>query len=118
MAFCGDEELGGIKASEAIGRKIAEAAMAPMDVLETASFVIRNGDAEPGLIILVPPPGDITYGKASVQQPFFQLIADHDMKMVGDLVGFRTDQGWLDLIDAVVKCFQRDAAELFGKEAL
>src|SRR5580698_1324747 len=77
LFFGGSEELSRVKTAQAIGGEIPKAAVAPVYVLETASFVVGNGHAQPDLVILVPPVGNIGYGEASLDQLFFQFVADH-----------------------------------------
>src|ERR1700760_3332260 len=89
-----------------------------MDVLQAAPFVIGDDNAQPGFVVLVPPAGNIGDGQTAFDQFLFQLITDHDMEMIGNLVGFGTDKGGLYLVDSLVELCHCDGAELFWENGL
>src|SRR5258707_521635 len=111
LVFYGRKELGCVKAAQAVGGEITKTAMAPVNVLQTASFIVRDGDTQPRCVVFVPPAGDIGYGKAAFDELLFQFVSDHDMEMIRDLVGFSADQGGLYFIDGLVELPERDGAQ-------
>jgi len=65
-------KLGCIKAPQAVGREIAKAAVAPVDILEASLLIVRDVDTQPGGIVLLPPAGDIV----NRERPFYEAFSN------------------------------------------
>ncbi len=108
----GASEVGGVEIAEAVGREIAEDAHAPVDVLEAAFGVVLHGESEEGLEAAVPLGGDIGEGELAGEDGAFQLEAEEDVQVVGDLVGLDADVAALGLVHRGVEVVGSEGGEM------
>ncbi len=85
-------ELGGGHGAQGVGRKIAERAVVPMDVLQTAAPVVGRNHTEHRLHRLIPCPGQIGHRQVAVNQRLFEPEAQNDVGRIGHLVRIHADQ--------------------------
>src|SRR5256886_14251619 len=78
--------------SESVGREVAEGAHGPVDVLQAAFDVV--GGANPEALPHAGPPRfrQITHRQFRGEQLLLQLVAQHDVQRVGELVRVDPDQ--------------------------
>ena len=86
--------------------------MTPVDILQTTVLVVRNVHTQLFFILFIPAGRNILCFQFSGDQHFFDLIPDHDMKMIGEFIGFRPDQGGFHFIYGFVKIFFGNAVEM------
>ncbi len=84
-----------------------------MAVLQYTAPVIRYLKAQVLPVQPVPFTGQVMYGQFTAQQPLFQLVADHDMQAVGDLIRFDAHQGGTRLVDRLPELQSGDALHIF-----
>src|SRR5262249_37370464 len=99
----GSEELLGEEIAECVRREIADEAVAPVTVLQTALRVAWRRDAEIALVGLVPGGGDVGDAQIAGDQGDLQLEPNEDVQVVGDLVGADAVGAWRDMIDGAVE---------------
>src|SRR5262249_12868556 len=85
-------ELGGNDGTEGVGGEVAKGADGPVNVLQAPLEVIRRTDSEPLLHAGVPGLREVPYRELSGEQLLLQLIAQHDVQRIGELVRIDTDQ--------------------------
>jgi len=78
--------------AQGVGGEVAEHPARPVHVLQHAQPVVGRGDAQVFLHARVPDFGQITHRQAAFQQRNFDLHAQHDVQVVGGLVGLHADQ--------------------------
>ena len=93
----------------------ADAAAVPVHVLQAAVAVVGRGDAEVGLEARAPGLGQVLDREPALQQLQLQVEAQHDVQIVGHLVGVGADQRALDLVDGAVERVERHAPSCSGK---
>lgn len=69
-----------------------------MDVLEAATSVVGDFEAEEFFEKFVPRGGEVANGEITLKELGFQFKAKKDMEIVSDLVGFDADERALDSI--------------------
>jgi hypothetical protein len=69
-----------------------------VDVLEAATGVIGDFEAEEFFEEFVPSGGEVANGEITFKELGFQFEAQKDMEIVSNLVGFDADKGALDSI--------------------
>ena len=69
-----------------------------MDVLEAATGVVGDFEAEEFFEEFVPSGGEVADGEIPFKQLGFQFKSEKDVEIVSDLVGFDADEGALDSI--------------------
>ena len=62
--------------------------------------------------------GQVLDGQLALQHLQLKVKAQHDVQVVGHLVGFGADEGALHLVDGPVEGVEGDAAQLLGKGSL
>ncbi len=111
----GFEELCGEDVAEGVGGEVTDAAAGPVDVLEDAFAVGGGRDAEGGLHFGVPGGGGVLDGELFFEEGLFHFVAEDDVEVVGDFVGFDADEGGGDLVDGAIEGVERGGGELFGE---
>ena len=84
-------ELGGENVPERVGRKIADQAGAPVDVLEHALGVVGRADAEVRFEAVVPCGREVAHVELPLHDRPLEIEAEHDVEVVRDLVGLDAD---------------------------
>ena len=111
-------QLDGDEVAEGVGGEVADHPAGPVDILHHAIGVAGRGQAEEILHALVPGGGQVFDLQAAFHQGNFKLQPQHDMQVVGGLIGFDPDQRGLDAVDGAVEIQQSDMAELIGEVGL
>ena len=81
-----------IHVAERIGREITEA-RGPVDILEYAGGIICRTDSEILLILVIPDLRQIFNADLARHNRFFDLIADHNVEDIRELIRFRANAG-------------------------
>jgi hypothetical protein len=76
-----------------------------VDVLEAATGVVGDFEAEEFFEKFVPSGREVTNGEIPFKELGFQFKAEKDMEIVSDLVGFDADEGALDSIGGTPAVF-------------
>jgi len=76
-----------------------------VDVLEAATSVVGDFEAEEFFEEFVPGGREIANGEITFKQLGFQFKAEKDVEIVSDLVGFDADEGALDCIGGTPAVF-------------
>ena len=97
------QHLRAVSAAKGIGGEIADAAAAPMAVLEASLPVAGNIHAQIFLVQPLPLRRNVFDRQRPTDQLLFDLVAHHDVQAVGQLVGFGTDERRLRLVDGAVE---------------
>ncbi len=82
-----------------------------MNVLQAALGVVGHFEAQQFLHLGVPCGRQIGDGQASAYQGRLEIEARDHMEPVGNLVGFRPYQAWLNLVDGLRESVDPDAIE-------
>ena len=90
--------MGGGQISQGVGWEIAKATKGPVDVLEAATGVVGDFEAEEFFEEFVPSGGEVANGEITFKELGFQFKAEKDVEIVSDLVGLDADEGALDSI--------------------
>ena len=86
-------ELGGEYVSDRITlESAADTTRIPMNVLQHAAAVVGRSDAKVGAQALLPRLGEIPDGKLALEQRDLEIEAQHDVEVVGDLIGIGADE--------------------------
>src|SRR6516165_12764871 len=85
-------ELSRDDGAERIGGEVAEGADRPVNVLQAALEVIRGANAEALLHAGIPGFPQVAHRELTGKQLFLQLVAQHDVERVGELVRVDPDQ--------------------------
>ena len=85
-------QLRGDQAAERVAGEVAEAAGAPVHVLQAAERVGGNLDAEQAAHPLAPRAGQVGDGELAVDQRELELEAQDDVQRIGERVGGDADQ--------------------------
>src|SRR5689334_20364950 len=75
-------ELGGVKVAERVGRKVAEAAHAPMDVLQAALRFVGRGKLEELLELVIPGARNVRWFQVARDQRLLQLEAQNNVHVI------------------------------------
>ena len=78
-ASCRSKELGRVQVAQGIGRKIAKATHALVDILEAALSIVRDFKAEHGLEAFVPFTGHILDLEVPRDEGLFHFITQNDV---------------------------------------
>ena len=105
------EHLCAISGAEGVAGEVADEAGGPVGVLEVTGGVVRDGDAEVLLVHLISRGGHIGGTEVAGEHALFQLIADHDVHEVGQLVSLGAYQRRERAVDAAI---ERLGVEAFG----
>ena len=97
------EELRGKHVPQGICRKIANAAEAPMNVLQATVYVIRRGQAEVASESLVPSCGNIRRFQIAIDQRLFQFESQHDVQIVSRFISLHAYVGGLNVVDRPIE---------------
>ena len=89
-----------------------------MHVLQAAVAIVGRLDAEIGAHARAPRFGQVLHRELAFQHFQLEIEAQHDVQIVGDLVGVGADQRPRDLVDGAVEGRQRHICELIGEGAL
>ena len=89
-----------------------------MHILHHAVAVVGRGDAQVGGVARVPGIGQVADRQLAFQQRQFEVEAQHDVQVVGHLVGLDANQRALDLVDRAVERDPANLAELLGEVRL
>src|ERR1700712_833390 len=108
-------KLSRIKTAQAVRCKVAEAAMAPVYILQTPGSVVFNFKTKVTFHLFVPISRDVFCLQASFNDLFFKLVPDDHVKVISELVGFCPDKRWLHFVDAAKKGCGVCAFQLFRK---
>lgn len=84
----------------------ADEACKPMHVLQDAIAVIRGADAKIRFEAFVPGFGQVFDSQLAFQHLQLEVEAQHDVQVVGHLVGVGADERALDLVDRAVESLQ------------
>ena len=90
--------MGGGQIPQCVGGEVAEAAKGPVDVLEAATGVVGDFEAEEFFEEFVPRGREVADGKITLKELGFQFKAEKNVEIVSDLVGLDADEGALDSI--------------------
>ena len=112
------EELRGIEVAERVGREVAEEAGAPVDVLQDAAGVGGRLDAEVLAVFFVPGGGEIGDAELVVEEGLLEFETHEDVEVVGDFVGFGTDERGADVVDREIEVALRHVGERFAEGGL
>ncbi len=85
-------DLGGQHRPQRVGGEVAEGAVTPVDVLETALAVGVGPHAQIVVVLLVPHAGHVLDGEVASDQVTLDLEAGDDVHVVGEFVGFHPDE--------------------------
>ena len=96
----------------------ADASRKPMHVLQAAITIVWRHKAERCRHLSTPGLGKIFHAQAAIKQLQLQVEAQHNMKIVGDLVGIASDQGPVDFVDGAIEGFKPNVPEMVRKCAL
>ena len=107
------EQLRCIEVPEGVGRKVAEAAHAPVDVLKTTAGVIRRGESEEVLKTFVPGRGNVCHFEGAVEEAALQFEPQKNVQIVGGFVGFDADEGKLGPVDRLEKIAHGNLFEIW-----
>ena len=110
------DRLCAVGAAEGIAREITEVAHRPVDVLQAAVGVIGYIHAEVLFVLGVPCSGQVGHGQRALHQRLLQLIADHDVQRVGQLVSLGADQAGLGAVDGAPDLLGSDIGQLIGED--
>ena len=102
------EELGGGHRPEGVGREVAPGAARPVDVLQAAEAVVRNGEPEQAAHAVVERPRQVGERQVAGDQRGFEVVAQQDVGRIGRLVGVHPDEAGLDP--------RLQAVEVLGRE--
>ena len=80
------KQLGRRQRAQGVGREVAPGSSRPVDVLQTSEPVIRNCQPQEGPDAFVEGGGEVVEGQAVREQRGLDVIADQDVRRVGDLV--------------------------------
>ncbi len=89
-----------------------------MDILQHAVLGLGRDHAQVGPVALVPGLGQIAHGQTAFEHGQLEVEADHDVEVVGHLVGVGADERALDLVDRPVELLEGHRAELLGEGCL
>ncbi len=89
-----------------------------MHVLHHALGIVGRGEPEVIAHLVVPGRRQVGDRQAVFGQGDLEVEAQHDVQVVGRLVGLDPDQRRFDLVDGAVEGGQIDVGQLFGIEAL
>ena len=89
-----------------------------MGILQAAVLVIGHVHTQILFIQGVPDGGNILDFQRAADQLLFDLVTDHHVEAIGQLVGLGADEGGLCLVDCLVELLGSDVLQLFGEEAL
>ena len=101
--------------AQGVGREVAEEPQGPVHVLQASQAVVRGHQPQVVLHGGVPGLGDLPDLKASLQKRQLQLEAQHDVEVVGHLVGLDPHQRGLDAVDGPMEVVQAEAGQLLGE---
>ena len=87
-----------------------------MDILKAADAVGLGDDAEIVAVFLIPSFRHVLDGQSSLEDVGFDLKADHNVKVVGQFVGFHADETRFDFVNGSVERVDVETAE--GRECL
>ena len=76
-----------------------------MDVLEAATSVVGDFEAEEFFEEFVPRGGEVANGEITLKELGFQFKAEKDVEIVSDLVGLDADEGAFDSIGGTPAVF-------------
>ena len=96
------EELRAVEVAERVGREVPQRGHRPVDVLQAAAAVVGHLEAEVAPVLLVPGVRDVVDRERAVHDGPLDLEADHDVHVVGGLVGLDADEVGLDDVGAAV----------------
>ena len=111
-------ELGCQQVAQAVGGKVADVAHGPVYVLQYSQRVVGREDTQVLLHFGVPELWKIGELYLALQYQVFDLEAQHDVEVVGYLVGFDADEGGLDAVDGLIEGFDANPFQLSGKDLL
>ena len=89
-----------------------------MYVLQTAVAIVWRNDAKIGRHGRTPSLRQILHAEPPLQQVKFEPEAQHDVKVVGHLIGVGPDQRTRHFVNGAMKRRERNMAELFRKRLL
>ena len=94
----GLQKLSGVEVAERVRGEIAEGTHRPVNVLKAAQPVFLDLEPEPFAHHGVPHVRQVRDAQVALEHLLLDLIPDHDVEVVGDLVGFHTDEARFDLV--------------------
>ena len=86
-----------------------------MDILKHTFRCIGRTHTQILLIFVCPHFRKVFHLKSSFHQLLLDLIADQNVKAVGQFIGLGSDETWLDFIDCPHKLLQSDIPQLLRK---
>ena len=111
----GVPDLGREQVPQGIGGEVTKGALGPVDILQHALRVIGGNHTQVGLHLRVPGFGQVGHLEVLGEQSDFQLEAQDDVEVVGDLIGFHPDEGGFHPVERPVEGFGGDVAQVLGE---
>jgi hypothetical protein len=96
-------ELGRREGAERVGGEVAERTLRPVHVLQHAVRVRLGDHAEIRVHRLVPALRQFVDAHRAVDEAALQFEAEHDVQVVGHLVGLHANEGRLHPVDGAVE---------------
>ena len=112
------EHLNTVSTAQRIGGEIADHAAGPVGILKAAFLVVGNIHAQIFLVQALPFSRYILHFQGTANQPLFDLITDHNMQTIRQLVSLGADQAGLGLIHGPVELFRIHTFQLLREEFL
>ena len=111
-------ELNGVEISERVRREITEGAERPVHVLQHAFRIVGGDDAQVFLHFLVPDPRQVFRARPAFNEILLDFEPEHDVEIVGELIGLDSNQRRLYAIDGRVELFPVEGTQLMMKGLL
>ena len=104
----GFKELHGDDIAEGVSREVTDGAAGPVCVLHDTIRVGRRCDTQVRMHPFVPCLGEVLDSQRSFQQLLLKLVAQHDVEVVGDLIGLNADEAGLHAVYRPVERVELD----------
>ena len=114
----GVEELRGVHVAQRVRWEVSKQSGAPVNVLQATVRIVIGRDAKVAVESFVPDAGQFGRLQIAGQHCLLQLKPQHDVQVVGDFVGFDSDERWPNIVDGPVKLFLCHIQEGIWKRGL
>ena len=94
----GLQKLCGVEVAKRVGGEVTESTHRPVNVLKAAQPVFLDLEPKPLAHHAVPHVRQVRDAQVALKHLLLNLIPDHDVEVVGDLIGFHTDESGFDLV--------------------
>ena len=115
-------ELRGNEGAERVGREVSERTYRPVDVLQAPFRVTGWTDPQALFHEIVPGLGDAANGELAAEDALLQVVAQHDVQRIGELIGIHADQAAAHAVEVPVEILQAPFgpahAEVFFEQRL